>query len=67
MTFQTLKDGLALCARAFLRDRRGSVIVMIPVFFLVAAGFASLAVDMGHLYSLRIPSNGRCRPGVGPL
>ena len=53
MTFQALKDRLAPGARAFLRDRRGSVIVMIPVFFLVAAGFASLAVDMGHLYSLR--------------
>jgi hypothetical protein len=38
--------------RAFLRDQRGSVIVMVPVFFLVAAGFASLAVDMGSLYSL---------------
>ncbi len=53
MTFQALKDRLAPGARAFRRDQRGSVIVMIPVFFLVAAGFASLAVDMGHLYSLR--------------
>ena len=39
--------------RAFLRDQRGSAMVMFPAFILVAAGIASLAVDMGHLYGLR--------------
>ena len=38
--------------RAFLRDQTGSALVMFPAFILVAAGLASLAVDMGHLYSL---------------
>ncbi len=38
---------------AFLRDQRGSAMVMFPAFILVAAGIASLAVDMGHLYGLR--------------
>ena len=39
--------------RAFLRDQRGSAMVMFPAFILVTAGIASLAVDMGHLYGLR--------------
>ncbi len=39
--------------RSLLHDRRGSAMVMFPAFILVAAGIASLAVDMGHLYGLR--------------
>ena len=39
--------------RRFLGDRGGSAMVMFPSFILVAAGIASLAVDMGHLYGLR--------------
>ncbi len=39
--------------RALLRDQRGSVLVMFPAMILVAAGIASMAVDMGYLYGLR--------------
>ncbi len=39
--------------RAFLRNQRGSVLVMFPAFILVAAGIASLAIDMGYLYGIR--------------
>ncbi len=46
-------DYAAKWTRRFLRDQTGSAIVMFPAMVLVTAAIASMAVDMGHLYSLR--------------
>ena len=43
----------AVSLRRFLGDQRGSALVMFPAVIFVAAGIASMAMDMGHLYGLR--------------
>ncbi len=38
---------------SFLQDQRGSVIAVMGVGLVMAAGIAALAVDMGYLYVLK--------------
>ena len=39
--------------KAFLRDQRGSTIMMFAVFLMAGVGFAAIAIDGGYLYSLK--------------
>ncbi len=39
--------------KGFLRDRQGSVIIVVAVSMAMIAGFSALAVDMGYLYSMK--------------
>ncbi len=38
---------------AFLQDQRGSVIAIMGIGLVMAAGLTALAVDMGYLYGLK--------------
>ena len=53
MMVQNFKDRLGLGARRFLRDQRGSTVVIFAVFLMAGVGFAAIAIDGGYLYSLK--------------
>jgi Flp pilus assembly protein TadG len=50
---RALRQKFDSSARRFLRDQRGSAITMFAVFLMAGVGFAAVAIDGGHLYSLK--------------
>ncbi len=39
--------------KGFLRDRPGSVVIVVALSMVVISGFSALAVDMGYLYWMK--------------
>ncbi len=50
---RALRQKFGVAARRFRRDQGGSAISMFAVFFIVGVGFAAVAIDGGHLFSLQ--------------
>ncbi len=50
---RALRQKLDSSACRFLRDQRGSAMMLFAFFLMVGAGFAAIVIDGGYLYSLK--------------